>query len=165
MTNKLHYFKDCQTIEEAKASYKELAMKFHPDRCKDPNATRIMQEINNEFERFIKEYKQSDRSGKTAKENATDYINIIEALLELEGVEIELIGSWLWLHGETYQNKERIKGLGFKWSKGKKSWYWNGRDDSERKPHRSEDWITTRMRYGSEIITGKTKSRLQLAQV
>ena len=44
----MNYFKDCVGEEQCTARYRELAKKHHPDRGGD---TRVMQDINAEFER------------------------------------------------------------------------------------------------------------------
>lgn len=36
--------------------------------------------------------------------------------LSLDGVETELCGVWLWLHGETRKHKDALKEQGFRWS-------------------------------------------------
>jgi len=49
---KSYYFKDCKNIEEVKTLYKQLALKYHPDR--EGGSTEIMQEINAEYRSIIK---------------------------------------------------------------------------------------------------------------
>ncbi len=40
-------------------------------------------------------------------------------------MNIEIIGSWLWLTGETKQYKEYLKENGFRFSASKVAWYWH----------------------------------------
>lgn len=49
----MKYFKPGLTKEELKKEYKLLARKYHPDVCKDKDATKIMQEINDEFDKYF----------------------------------------------------------------------------------------------------------------
>jgi len=48
--------------------------------------------------------------------------------LDLSNIKIELIGSWLWLTGDTFNIKEQLKNLGFFYSANKKAWFYNGSD-------------------------------------
>ena len=47
---KANHFTNISSIQELKKRYKELALKFHPDREGGDTAT--MQEINNEYQYF-----------------------------------------------------------------------------------------------------------------
>ena len=49
----MKWFKDGLSKEELKKEYKLLARKYHPDISKDPDATKIMQEINDEFDKYF----------------------------------------------------------------------------------------------------------------
>ena len=48
---KTSFFTDCRSLEEVKRKYKELAMKFHPDKG---GSTEIMQQINSEYKNVLK---------------------------------------------------------------------------------------------------------------
>jgi hypothetical protein len=67
-------------------------------------------------------------------------------------LKIEIIGSWLWIGGETYKHKDIIKSLNFKWSKAKKLWYLsdNGNKFTGKKKGRNIKDI--RNKYGSQTI-------------
>ena len=49
-------------------------------------------------------------------ETAEEFRTIIELLLKLDGITVELCGSWLWLSGETKQHKDALKAAGCRWS-------------------------------------------------
>jgi hypothetical protein len=49
----MQYFRDGLDNEELRKEYKKLAKKYHPDICKDPNATEIMKEINHQFDEYF----------------------------------------------------------------------------------------------------------------
>lgn len=40
-------------------------------------------------------------------------------------IEIELVGSWIWVSGNTYPVKEQLKEAGIFWAGKKKKWYLN----------------------------------------
>ena len=51
--------------------------------------------------------------------------NKIETIKDLEGINIEKIGLWLWIDGNTIAVKEELKAAGFKYARNKKMWYYN----------------------------------------
>ena len=84
------YFTQCKTLDELKAEYRRLAMKHHPDMGGD---TATMQAINAEYETRFEELKHQhntthDEAHQTTEAPA-DFIRIIEALLKLDGVEVD----------------------------------------------------------------------------
>ena len=122
----LKYFKDCNTKEECKKLYKKLAFMYHPDRGGD---TETMKAINAEFDYVMENniFKSSKKDAKkdTKKDydfSSSQFKDIIEALIKLEGIEIEITGCFIWVTGNTYPQKDIIKSLGFRYSKNKKAW-------------------------------------------
>ena len=108
-------FNTCKTLDELKKAYKAAAMQHHPD---VGGSTAAMQQINAAYERKFEYLKgrqnteaAADTTGKThaTTENASDFIAIINALLRLDGLEIELCGRWLWIGGNTREHKEALK--------------------------------------------------------
>lgn len=51
---------------------------------------------------------------------------VIEKTKHLDGVKIEMIGTWIWISGKTYQHKEYLKELGLFFSGKKQAWFFNG---------------------------------------
>ena len=47
-----------------------------------------------------------------------------------KGIEIELMGRWIWVSGETKPHKEKLKELNFKWCRKKGAWSWHRLEDS-----------------------------------
>ena len=150
------YFVNCKTLDELKKAYKAAAMKYHPDMGGD---TATMQAINAEYEARFEVLKRShneqaaeDTTGKThaTTETAADFINIINHLLRMDGIEVELIGRWLWISGDTKPHKESLKACGCRWSSQKKRWSWHYAEDGV-KWHRSsgKSMDQLRMKYGS----------------
>lgn len=104
----MKYFNDIRTLDELKAAYRRfLAMQYHPDRGGDQET---MKQINAEHDAIFELLKRqqneradADKTGKThhTTETAEEFREIITALLELDGLDIELCGSWLWIGGNT----------------------------------------------------------------
>jgi hypothetical protein len=75
--------------------------------------------------------------------------------MKYEGIEIDIIGSWIWLKGNTYNVKEQIKELGFKWSKNNKAWYLGEMSATKKKGCLS--WDQKIEKYGKQTIKGTSK--------
>lgn len=129
----LKYFQNIETLDDLKQEYRKLMMRYHPDR--NPNnteeATRISQEINAEYEylfnlvKNIKRNKEGETytSNQQTQEAPDEFINIINALMKYDSISIDLVGSWLWIGGDTKAIKEELKALGFKYAPNKCRWY------------------------------------------
>lgn len=157
---KFQYFKAGwdTTIEEAKRQYHKLVFEHHPDRGGSEEA---MKQINAEWDYLYKHNFNihESMSGSVYTNEQQDvpdevtqrFAKIIEALIHLEGVGIEICGSFIWLSGETYQWKELLRGLGFKWARKKKRWFLA----PQTKGKRNNDWSMERIRarHGSYVVT------------
>ena len=154
MKTKLNYFQDCQTIEQIKKRYRELAQKFHPDHAGGDGE--IMKEINLQYEQF-KGMTFTATNHETGKEYSSTfdpfdgYREIINAIINIPNITIELIGTWLWITGDTKPHKETLKELGFKFSGKKLAWYYHaGTYRKKSKKNLTIDEI--RNMYGSEKV-------------
>lgn len=156
-----------KSLEELKKAYKKLAIANHPDRG---GKTEDMQEINAEYDSLFSTLKNvhTSASGETytAKEESTEtpeqFKQIIEKIITLDGIEIEICGSWVWVTGNTYTHKETLKSLKFKYSKNKNAWYHH--EEGYRK-HTSKSFSLDEIRdlWGSEKVTKKFQDSLQAA--
>lgn len=102
----MKWFNNPETLEDLKKQYKKLAFQNHPDRG---GKTSDMQEINAEYEALFSRLKDTHKNAEgefyTARtattETATEFMDIIEKLIHMEGIEIEVCGSWVWVTGDT----------------------------------------------------------------
>ncbi|HNQ68990.1 MAG TPA: hypothetical protein PKN32_11470, partial [Bacteroidales bacterium] len=93
MPMKTKYFKDCQSLDEVKRRYKELALIHHPDRGGN---TATMQEINNEYENIKKNpFFEFAKQSQAQQDDFLRYPDLIDQVIKLHGVIVELIGDWL----------------------------------------------------------------------
>lgn len=58
--------------------------------------------------------------------NATKELKRIISESKVQGLRIEIIGSWLWLFGNTDSIESEIKKAGFKYNETKGGWYVSG---------------------------------------
>lgn len=140
------YFHDCSSLEEARRVYIRLAKTAHPDAG---GSTKDMQDLQEAYEMY-----KSKNNVKMEKEDFT-IDSIINDILSMN-ISCELVGSWIWLFNEnTYQNKDKLKSMGFRFSGGKKRWYWtpNPRHVRSGSKLKMEE---IRMKYGATIYKNRT---------
>lgn len=157
MTN---YFTGCADLAAAKARYKELAKRYHPDL--NPEAgDETMQHVNAQYDEIVKRLSRVSSDGRTqateqeareAQEVAEAFRAAVFAIIHLDGLSIELCGSWLWVSGETYRHREALKAAGYRWASKKQMWYWRPEEAACAHHRRGTRMTDIRMKYGSERI-------------
>ena len=153
------YFAGIKTLLVLKARYRELCKIHHPDLGGD---TATMQAINAEYDTALR-YVHDDK-GETLNEEAQgverDLMEVINKIVALQGLVIEVTGRWIWVTGATYQYRETLKNLAFRWAHKKCAWYWRPADAIVKNRHPlTLDQI--RSKFGS--INIGTEDRLALA--
>lgn len=150
------YFKNINSINDLKKEYRKLSMLHHPDNGGD---TATMAKINAEYTQLFNllkkqhnEKAKADTTGKTKEmyECPEEFMDIINALLHLDGLEVELCGSWIWISGNTKEHKEALKAIGCRWASKKKLWYWRSENDACGSHGKTKTMAQIRFRYGSE---------------
>ena len=147
----LREFKGVEGINEAKKIYKKLAKKLHPDVGGSEEEFKILNSVYTDLIEH-KIYFSNDFKIDVELEK------IISLILHFENITIELVGSWVWVSGDTREIKEKLKELGFKWASKKKMWFYGemkGRNPQEK----SMEEIKSK--YGSETL--KTKEKKSIA--
>ena len=145
---KENYFNNISSIEELKKRYKELALKFHPDREGGDTAT--MQDINNEYKYFC-DHPSFSFKHEGDKADLNIYPDVISKIINLKGIIIELIGAWLWVSGETKQHRTILKEAGFWFAPKKQMWYFRP-EKLKGNTHKPLDIHAIRSKYGSDVI-------------
>lgn len=120
------YFSTCKTIDELKAEYRKLCKIWHPDMPTGDLQT--MQKINAAYDHAFNLLKdlhngKADREY-TVYETPDQYRTMISRIISLDGLIIEVVGSWIWVSGETKTHKIALKEAGYKWSAKRCKWYW-----------------------------------------
>ena len=150
------YFRGIETIEELKKAYKELAKKLHPDLGGNKEK---FQEMNNEYDLLFKSLKNKANKKSNIKDN-DKFKDIINDLIKYNELTIEIIGSWLWVSGNTYPLKDIIKNLGLLWSKGRKKWYYTADTiDNKNTHYKKKTYDELKQTYGYSKIKSSTKDK------
>ncbi|MCT7532173.1 MULTISPECIES: hypothetical protein [Aliarcobacter] len=146
----LKEFQDIEGINEAKKIYKTLAKKLHPDIGGSEEEFKLLNEIYNHL---IENKIYFSNSSKIDIELE----KIISLILHFENINIELIGSWVWVSGDTKEIKEKLKEIGFKWASKKKMWYYGEMKAKNPNPKSMEE---IKAKYGSETLKSDEKKRI-----
>jgi len=165
------YFKDINTLEELRRQYRDLLKKYHPDNAN--GSTEATQEINAEYDKLFKilkdrhESKSADNTSKQSGYNAKyDWENdkalreVLQKIINFAGIEIEIVGAWVWVSGNTFSYRNELKEIGFKWASQKKMWHWHT-DAFRKKSHKTLSMEDIRSYYGSTKVHTETKVLLE----
>jgi len=122
----MKWFKEVKTLDELRSMYRKLAMQYHPDKG---GSTACMQEINDEYDQLSKTLINSNTTFTEGRKSWEHFVsseirNKLNEIIFLEGVTIEIIGSWIWITGNTKPVKDHLKSHGFRFSPNKLAWYW-----------------------------------------
>ena len=128
----MKYFEGLTKVEDVKTLFRRLAMKHHPDRGGD---TATFQEIQAQYQSALRACNGSTSTGSDGKEHTYKYneeseIDLMDKIntflaLNMENVNIMLIGVWIWIDGDTKPHKDKLKELGCKWHGRRKCWYFH----------------------------------------
>ena len=147
----LKEFQNVEGINEAKKIYKQLAKKLHPDVGGDEESFKLLNAIYTDLIEH-KIYFSNDIKIDIELEK------IISLILHFENITIELVGSWIWVNGDTREIKEKLKEIGFKWASKKRMWYFGEMKSKNPTPKSMEE---IKNKYGSETL--KTKNKKEIA--
>ena len=146
-------FKGVEGINEAKKIYKTLAKKLHPDVGGDEESFKLLNAVYNDLVEH-KIYFSNDIKLDIELEK------IISLILHFENISIELVGSWIWVNGDTREIKEKLKELGFKWASKKKMWFYG---EMKKRNHKEQSLEDIKAKYGSETLKEVNKNKKQIA--
>jgi len=111
-------------------AYRNKAMQYHPDHKNGD--LELMKLVNIAFQTLEAINFQWTTGEATEGQKTTPLTETITALWDhlkhYQGITGEIIGSWLWVAGNTYPIKEHLKNLGFKFAHNKKAWYYHDGD-------------------------------------
>jgi hypothetical protein len=152
-----NYFENCETLDEAKKIYRKFAMELHPDKG---GKHEDFVELGRQFESFRP--KSEKFQNEFSKFSSAEFMAIINQLLNIQGIEVEVCGSWIWIHNTQKEQKDQLKATvcgetynSPRWSRSKSAWYISPSDYKKRSRNNvSLDKI--REMYGSQTMNGKS---------
>ena len=153
------WFTGVTNVEELRKRYRELLKKYHPDN--EDGSVEVTQEINGEYDSIFADLSRENHAEHQSYTYDKDEENeafkaVLNSIIHINA-EIEIIGSWLWVHG-AYVYRELLKSVGFKYAPKKKCWCWHyGEYHRHHKAEVSLDDI--RSKYGSEKVRNQTEQR------
>lgn len=162
------YFNNVNTLEELRKQYRDLLKKHHPDNRN--GSTEAAQQINAEYDKLFKILKDrhgnepvdgNEKKESSYSKNMYNWENdkalreTLEKIINFNGIEIQVIGQWIWVSGNTYKYKKELKEIGFKWASQKKMWHWHS-ELFRKKSRKTLSIIEIKSYYGStKIQTGE----------
>ena len=112
-------------LDGLKKQYLKLAKKYHPDAG---GTTIQFQELQKEYEKLLNNLLKGSSLSDEQKKNEIvideAIREVINQLVNLESINIELIGKWLWISGNTYPVRNTLKNAGLIFIKKDDKPYW-----------------------------------------
>lgn len=118
----INTFFGCVTSSEVEQRYKELTRIFN-------GQDEVLKSLAEEYSTLMSVLNPVNPV-EASKEKATvsEKIAELQSAINPEGLYFEVCGKWLWVTGKTYQVKDALKKLGFRYSANKLSWYYRQED-------------------------------------
>ena len=154
--NQMKFFEGIKTLDELRKEYRRLAFLYHPDKGGD---TAIMQVINDQYDRLSKKLINGNSDFSEGRKEYEQQVSEemrqrLDRIISLPGIIIELIGSWIWITGNTFAVRETLKGEGYKFSHPKMAWYWH-KGEYFKKTGKLMSMDDMRDAWGSEKVESK----------
>lgn len=153
----IKFFTGVKTRHELKKKYVELLRLHHPDNGGDVEVCKV---LNTEYEYLAARLPQTFEEGHemSEKEKKADFDldktirDLLARIIHMEGANIEVVGIWIWIDGNTYPYKEELKEYGFTWSRARKKWHCCPYGEGKWYKGPRKDFDTIRSLYGSNHI-------------
>jgi len=146
-------------VDSLKKAYFKLAKVYHPDAG---GTKEQFQKLQKEYEGLFK----TIMSGSNL--SANDIANEIEldenlrkavdAIIGIPQLNLELIGKWIWVSGNTYPIRNELKNAGFMFAPVKKMWYYKGIESAGRGKLTIDE---IRKKYGTQAIQKEGMKKIQ----
>jgi len=146
-------------VDSLKKAYFKLAKVYHPDAG---GTKEQFQKLQKEYDGLFK----TIMSGSNL--SANDIANEIEldenlrkavdAIIGIPQLNLELIGKWIWVSGNTYPIRNELKNAGFMFAPVKKMWYYKGIESAGRGKLTIDE---IRKKYGTQAIQKEGMKKIQ----
>ena len=114
-------FVNAETIGELRKAYLEATLKY--------NTPRILEKVNKMYiDKFeaVKNVRRNSKGktyNKPTEETCSFFLNAVNVLKGLEGIEPKVEGDWVFIYGDTKPVKDALKSAGCWYSAKRKAWY------------------------------------------
>lgn len=144
-------FKNVEGLNEAKKVYRKLAKQLHPD----VGGTNEMFKLLNQVYNYILEHGLNFLND---TEFDLELEKTIIKILHFENIIIEVVGSWIWLSGETKFVKEELKEIDFRWRSKKKMWSYG--EMKGKRNHKEQNIDSIKAKYGCQEVRTKQRNKI-----
>jgi hypothetical protein len=169
---KTSYFKSCTTKQQAKKTFRELAQLNHPDKfpqSEKAEQEKIMVSIIAEYEKVIKilpsektdNNQQAEQTEEEIKQAISAEMKEILDNISHMPIDIEIIGTWIWVSGNTFPYKSYLTAYNFSWCPTKKMYQWHKESDKSRYHGKVQDIEKIRFNYGSTKVNNAKREAIQ----
>lgn len=157
------YF-DVQAINDLdalKKQYFKLAKLYHPDAG---GTKEQFQSLQNEYEvlqeKILRGSNLTDSQKTNEREIDAALRDVCNVLVTIPGINIEIIGKWIWVSGNTYPVRTELKAAGLTFIKKNNLPYWiyKGVESASRG---KMDIDEIRAKYGSQKMTATERKKIQ----
>lgn len=166
------------TLDGVKKEYKQFVKTYHPDlhgaeEYDKYNA--LMGAVNEEYDFIINhwysytpaKHTNSSTTNTTNTTNTTENGDISEELKEvlyklnnIEGININIVGSWIWVDGNTKPVKDQLKAAGLKWHSKKAMWFYAPADSKRKGYHGNTTFADNCDKYGCTSFKSRGQERI-----
>lgn len=150
----IKYFKDAKTVQQLRKIYVQLLKQYHPDNGGDLETCKA---INTEYDYLVSRLPKGGENQEDQTMNDKDFEidqnlrEMINKIIRFTGIEIEVVGTWVWVDGNTYAYKDNLKEFGFQWSRNRKKWHWTPYTGGYKRG-RKIDFDQIRAFYGAQKV-------------
>jgi len=117
-------------------TFKKLSFQFHPDQGGSNEKMILLLDAR---KTLLEKMSESWFSGQKASEcNIADLMQeVLDKIQHLQGLELTIAGSWLWVDGKTKQYSKLLgkTGAGLHWHSRKNKWYWHPPETGKKKKY------------------------------
>lgn len=163
MTFTFKYFAGCKSLNDIKQIYRRLAMEHHPDKGGSADIFRAVTDEYNAATRYFAKYGPMNDAGQHDQEQTTEaqesaifendaYRAALDAVINIEGIIIEVVGSWIWITGTTYPHRAKFSAAGYIFAGAKKAWYFRTEENRTTRSKKGTTLDDIRNKYGSERV-------------
>lgn len=161
------FFKGVDTFEVLKKKFKQFAKWLHPDVSDYENSQEAFIELQKQYEQAEKIIKSGKKVDDVEVSVPQDVKDAISKISDLEGVEIKIRGTWVWVAGVSREDKDKhevLRGAGFRYGSKANEWYFASETNGQKKKRgRGYNAEQLKDKWGEQTIKGQAfkKEKLQ----